>query len=102
MRLRAAASVKASATSSALGRNPAAKMARMARTAGFMLRNPTPRQARNGGNGSCFNVASVTTPSMPSLPTKSRCRSNPVLFLCVREPSRTNVPSANATCSPST
>ena len=50
----AAASVKASATSSAQGRNPAARMARIVRTASFMEPKPTARQARNGGSGSSF------------------------------------------------
>ena len=91
VRLAAAASVNSSASSSAHGKNPAAKMACNARTAVFIELNPTARFARNGGSGINFNVASVTTPSRPSEPTNSRCRSKPVLFLCVRPPSADDV-----------
>ena len=64
--------MKSSASSSAQGRKPAAKIACSARTAFFMESKPTARQARNGGSGISFNVASVTTPSRPSEPTNSR------------------------------
>jgi len=72
VRLRAAVSVKSSAISSAQGRNPAAKIDRMVLDACFMELNPTARQAREGGRGISFKVASVTMPSSPSLPTKRR------------------------------
>ena len=45
-------------------------MACSVRTAARIEPKPMARQARNGGRGSSFNVASVTTPSRPSEPTK--------------------------------
>ena len=65
--------MNSSASSSAQGKNPAAKIACRARTASFMEPKPTARHARNGGSGISFSVASVTTPSKPSEPTKRRC-----------------------------
>ena len=67
-----------------------------------MLGNEADNVARAGGNGSSFNVISVTTPSIPSEPTKSPTRLNPVLFLWTRPPVRSTSPLASTTSRPTT
>ena len=94
--------MKRSAISSAAGSQPAANTACTAAAAAVMSRNPHEIAARACGIGNSRNVISVTTPSIPSLPTNSPTRSNPVLFLCVRPPQRTTSPVASTTSNPST
>ena len=52
--------------------------------------------------GSSFSVTSVTTPRVPSLPTKSFVRLSPATSFSRGPPRRTAVPSASTTCRPST
>ncbi len=52
--------------------------------------------------GSSRSVISVTTPSVPSLPTNNLVRLSPATSLRRGPPSRTAVPSASTTCRPST
>ena len=78
-------------------RSPAPRSRRL-----WKVRKLADNDARAGGSGSRRSVASVTTPSRPSLPTNMPIRSKPVLFLCVRPPVRSTRPSASTTSSPST
>ena len=77
-------------------------MARITRMAARVEGSPMDNAARYGGKGSSLRVASVITASKPSVPVKKRGKSKPVLFLCVRPPTRTMAPSGNTTCRPST
>ena len=52
--------------------------------------------------GTSRSVTSVTTPSVPSLPTNSFVKLSPATSLSRGPPSRTAVPSASTTCTPST
>ena len=52
--------------------------------------------------GSSRRVTSVTTPRVPSLPTKSLVRLRPATSFSRGPPRRTAVPSASTTCRPST
>ena len=50
--------------------------------------------------GSSFSVTSVTTPSVPSLPTNNFVRLSPATSFSRGPPRRTAVPSASTTCMP--
>src|SRR5262245_12279165 len=54
------------------------------------------------GAGRNANVASVTTPSVPSEPTNSRVKSYPATPFAARRPVRTTSPDASTTSSPRT
>ena len=88
----------ASINSRAAGSSPPPRMATTVSTAASTVGNDASTALINVGTGTSFNVASVITPSVPSLPTNRCSKSYPDDCLTERDPTSISRPSANATC----